>query len=293
MSISNDIVLKGKTAVAKSYAKINLTLDVLDKRKDGYHNVRMIMQTVGLYDTITVDKIEDGIEITTTVDFIPTDEKNIAYKAAKLFFDENGIDGGVKIHIEKNIPACAGLAGGSGNAAAVLCALNMLYNTNLSDEDLAKLGVKLGADVPYCIYGGTYLAEGIGEVLTKLAPMPEGYVLLVKPEVDISTGKIYNAIDSAEFDRPDTKGMIEAIAKGNFKAVGAKLSNVMETVSIGEYPIIAKIKNKMLDTGSVGALMSGSGSTVFGLYDDFGKAKSAMEEFSKEYKDVYLVSTHN
>ncbi len=293
MSIRNDMVISGRRAMCRSYAKINLTLDVTGKRAGGYHNVEMIMQTLSLYDLVIVDKTNDGkIQISGNLKFLPWNEKNIAYKAAALFFERTGIKGGAKILLRKNIPVAAGLAGGSGNAAAVLTALDTLYNTFLPEKELLELGVKLGADVPFCINGGTQLSEGIGEILTPIKPFSGHIVLLVKPPVNVSTAEIYEKIDSAPIaKRPDTKGMIKAIESGDLAAVCGGLCNVMEPVTANIHPCIRAIKEKMLKKGALGAVMSGSGPTVFGLFDDYKKAKSASDSFIGRYSDVFLART--
>lgn len=288
----DDIVVTGQRAMARSYAKINLTLDVLGKRPDGYHDVEMIMQTVSLYDMIIVDRCDEGIEITTNLKFLPINENNIAYKAANEFFNYAKINGGCKIIIHKNIPVAAGLAGGSGNAAAVLCALDKLYNTNLSLDELKEIGVKLGADVPYCITGGTAFATGIGEIIAPLPSLPKCCILMVKPPISVSTASIYNQIDSAEIpNRPDTNAMIEAIADGNINDVAKNLSNVMGTVTENMHPIIRGIKNKMIKNGALGAVMSGSGPTVFGIFPDYETAKKSHDSFYYQFREVYLVTT--
>lgn len=288
----DDIVVTGQRAMARSYAKINLTLDVLGKRHDGYHDVEMIMQTVSLYDMIIVDRCDEGIEITTNLKFLPINENNIAYKAANEFFNYTKINGGCKIIIHKNIPVAAGLAGGSGNAAAVLCALDKLYNTNLSINELKEIGVKLGADVPYCITGGTALATGIGEIIAPLPNLPKCCILMVKPPISVSTASIYNQIDSAEIpNRPNTNAMIEAIADGNINDVAKNLSNVMDTVTENMHPIIRGIKNKMIKNGALGAVMSGSGPTVFGIFPDYDTAKKSHDSFYYQFREVYLVTT--
>lgn len=288
----DDIVVTGQRAMARSYAKINLTLDVLGKRPDGYHDVEMIMQTVSLYDMIIVDRCDEGIEITTNLKFLPINENNIAYKAANEFFNYTKVNGGCKIIIHKNIPVAAGLAGGSGNAAAVLCALDKLYNTNLSLDELKEIGVKLGADVPYCITGGTALATGIGEIIAPLPSLPKCCILMVKPPISVSTASIYNQIDSAEIpNRPDTNAMIEAIADGNINDVAKNLSNVMGTVTENMHPIIRGIKNKMIKNGALGAVMSGSGPTVFGIFPDYETAKKSHDSFYYQFREVYLVTT--
>lgn len=280
--------------MARSYAKINLTLDVLGKRDDRYHTVKMIMQTVSLYDLVLVDKIPHGITLSSNLKYLPTNEKNLAYQAAELFLSKTGITGGARIMIHKNIPVAAGLAGGSGNCAAVLCAMNLLYNTNLTSEQLCEIGAELGADVPYCIMCGTYLAEGIGEKLTPLSPMPQTTILIVKPQINISTASIYEQIDSAPIsERPDTNAVISALARGDIYAVAGGLCNVMESVTQTQTPMIGGIKEKMLLNGAIGALMSGSGPSVFGIFDDYKKAKLSADSFAYQYKDVFLVKTKN
>lgn len=292
--LSEDIVVTGNRAIARSYAKINLTLDVLGKRTNGYHDVKMIMQTVSLFDLIIVDKISAGITVNTNLKYLPNNDKNIAYKAAQLFFEKTGLSGGARIIIHKNIPVAAGLAGGSGNGAAVLCALNTLFNAGLSDGELCALGAELGADVPYCITGGTQLATGVGEILEPLPPMKKTTVLIVKPPISVSTGSVYERIDSAPIGkRPDEEKLIEGLRSGNTAAVAENLCNVMESVTETMYPAIGGIKKKMLINGAVGAVMSGSGPSVFGLFDDDKKAKLSHDSFAYQYKDVFLVKTLN
>ncbi len=294
MRLYDDVVITGDRAIARSYAKVNLTLDVLSKRSDGYHDVKMIMQTLSLFDLVIVDRAEKGITVTSNLKYLPSNDKNIAWQAASLFFDETGIKGGAKVLLHKNIPVAAGLAGGSGNAAAVLCALDKLYNTGLSDEELCKIGLKLGADVPYCIMGGTQLAEGIGEKLTELNPLPKMTFLLVKPAAGVSTAQIYAAIDSCDnLSRPDTEKMLNAIEMGDKEEICNNLSNIMEAVTAAEAPEIYKIKNTLLEKGAKGAVMSGSGPTVFGIFEDYTTAKKAADEFSKTYKEVYVATSYN
>jgi len=290
----DDIIVTGQRAICKSYAKINLTLDVLSKLENGYHEVEMIMQTLSLFDLIIIDKSKFGISLSTNLRYLPTNEKNIAYKAAYEFFKETKINSGVKISIHKNIPVSAGLAGGSGNAAAVLCGLNMLYNFPLDDNALLKIGATLGADVPYCMVGGTQLSTGIGEILSPLPPAPKMTVLLVKPPINVSTASIYQQIDSATIiQRPDTKAMIAALEKGNPELICQNLCNTMESVTQQMYPVIKGIKTKMIMNGALGALMSGSGPTVLGIFDDQKKAKTSADSFAYQYKDVFLTKTIN
>lgn len=290
--IMEDMVINGSRAMARSYAKVNLTLDVLGKRPDGYHDVEMIMQTVSLYDLVIIDKTDEGISISTNLKYLPVNEKNIAYKAAVLFFEYTNTTGGCKIMIHKNIPVAAGLAGGSGNAAAVLCALDKLYNTNLPISTLKELGATLGADVPYCIEGGTALATGIGEILTPLPSVPKCTILMVKPPISVSTGAIYEAIDSAEIpNHPNTQAMISAINSGDISAIANNLSNVMGTVTESMHPIVRGIRRKMILNGALGAVMSGSGPTVFGIFPDYETAKKSHDSFYYQFREVYIVST--
>ena len=292
MKLYNDMIINGSRAVAKSYAKINLTLDVLGKLDNGYHEIKMIMQSINLFDLIIVDKQQSGISVSTNCSFLPNNAKNIAYQAAELFFKETKTNGGAKILIHKNIPVAAGLAGGSGNAAAVLCALNLLYNTQLTDSELARIGLMLGADVPYCIFGGTQLAEGIGERLTPL-PSVEGLpIVLVKPPVNISTAMIYNKIDAEKnLHHPDTDAAIHAIKTGDTNALCANLFNIMEPVTQSICPQIAEIKQKLVDFGAISAVMSGSGPTVFGIFPDNSAAKKAHDALCEKYTEVFLAHT--
>lgn len=281
----------------KALAKINLGLDVLGRRENGYHDVRMVMQTIYLYDNITLQKIETPeIQLKTNLHFLPVDDKNIAYKAAKMLMDEFGLEGGIRITLDKHIPVAAGLAGGSSNAAAVLVGMNRMYELGLSEQDLMDRGVKLGADVPYCIMRGTVLAEGIGEILTPLDPLPKCYVLVAKPAISISTKTVYEKLDSHEIeDHPDIDSILAGLEEGDLEKVASSMGNVLERVTIDDYPIIEDIKNVMKDNGALNAMMSGSGPTVFGIYDDKKLAKQAQEKIRKEglTKQVYVVNVHN
>lgn len=292
--LSDDIIITGNRAVARSYAKINLTLDVLGRRADGYHDVEMIMQTVSLFDLIIIDKTYSNIVVNTNLKYLPNNDKNIAYKAAKLFLEKTGARGGVRIMIHKNIPVAAGLAGGSGNGAAVLCAMNKLFNADFSVEELCEMGAQLGADVPYCIVGGTQLASGIGEVLKPLPDMKKSTILIVKPPINVSTGTVYEQIDNAPIEtRPDTEKIIGALTDGDIKTVAENMCNVMESVTETMYPVIGGIKKKMLLNGASGAVMSGSGPSVFGIFEDENKAKLSHDSFAHQYRDVFLVKTLN
>lgn len=293
--LTEETVITQRRAISRSYAKINLTLDVLNRREDGYHDIKMIMQTVSLFDLILVDRTRDsGISVATNLRYLPNNDKNIAYKAADAFLQKTGAKGGAKIMIHKNIPVAAGLAGGSGNCAAVLTAMNMLHGGILTDDELHTIGASLGADVPYCFNGGTQIAEGIGEILTPLSAMPDAYILLVKPPISVSTAAIYEQIDSAPVSvRPDTEAMKQALSDGDINAVSKNLCNVMEAVTEQMYPVIGGIKRKMMMNGALGAVMSGSGPTVFGIFDDFKTAKANADSFSMQFKDVFLTRTKN
>lgn len=285
------------TLTLKALAKINLGLDVLGKRDNGYHDVRMVMQTIYLYDNVTLTKTEEpGIRLETNLSYLPVDEKNIAYKAAKLLIDEFQIKKGVSIKLDKHIPVAAGLAGGSSNAAAVLVGMNRLFRLGLSQEELMERGVSLGADVPYCVMRGTALAEGIGEDLSALMPMPKCYVLIAKPPISVSTKMVYEALDAKEIvEHPDIDGVLEGLSKQDLTKVAASMGNVLESVTIEKYPIIADIKAAMKEAGALNAMMSGSGPTVFGIFDDRKIAKEAWYKLRnmKGAKQVYLANVHN
>lgn len=276
----------------KAMAKINLGLDVLRRRSDGYHDLRMIMQTVFLYDQIELSETDTpGIRLTTNVGYLPVNADNLVYKAAKLLMEEFGIEQGVRIHLKKYIPVAAGLAGGSSDAAAVLIGVNRLFGLGLSKEELKQRGVKIGADVPYCIMRGTALAEGIGDVLTRLPDAPDMHVVLAKPPIHVSTAFVYTNLRADRLEHhPDIDAQVRAIQSGDAHAMAALMGNVLETVTVPAYPVIDEIKAAMKRAGAVNAMMSGSGPTVFGLFDDAGRAKAAYEELrgSSLAKNVYL-----
>lgn len=285
------------TVTLKALAKINLGLDVLGRRENGYHDVRMVMQTIYLYDNVTMEKTEEaGIQLECNLFYLPVDETNIAYKAAKLLMDEFDIKEGVRIVLDKHIPVAAGLAGGSANAAAVLVGMNRLFSLGLSQQQLMERGVSLGADVPYCVMRGTVLAEGIGEVLTPLPPLPKCYVLIAKPGISVSTKTVYDKLDSQDIpSHPDIDGIIEGLDKQDIYKVASSMGNVLETVTIGDYPIIEEIKDVMKEEGALNAMMSGSGPTVFGIFDDKSKARQAQERMRQLQiaKQVYIANVHN
>lgn len=281
----------------KAMGKINLGLDVLGIRQDGYHEVRMIMQTVRLFDRIAlVKKDKPGITVKTNLYYLPTNENNLVYKAARMLLDEFEIGTGVEIRLEKHIPVSAGMAGGSTDAASVLFGMNQMFRLGLSKEQLMERGVKIGADVPYCVMRGTALAEGIGEELTALPPMPECQVLIAKPGVSVSTKFVYQQLDSRPIgNHPDIDRILEGIRRQDLHMIAGNLGNVLESVTIPEYPVIAQIKKVMMEYEALNAMMSGSGPTVFGLFDDPGKARGAYQKLKNGplAKQVYLTGVFN
>lgn len=281
----------------KALAKINLGLDVLGRRENGYHDVRMVMQSIYLYDEVRIEKAEpEEISVISNLSFLPTGEGNIAYKAAKLLKDEFQIKDGIKITLNKHIPVAAGLAGGSSNAAAVLFGMNRMFWLGLSQKELMERGVKLGADVPYCIMRGTVLAEGIGEELSVLPAMPKCTVLIAKPPVSVSTKVVYEALDSGNIVKhPDIDGIIEGLQNRDLRQVAASMGNVLEDVTIPMHPVIEDIKNEMKVCGALNAMMSGSGPTVFGLFESRAAAREAQRRIREKSltKQVYVTSIHS
>lgn len=281
----------------KALAKINLGLDVLGRRENGYHDVRMVMQTIYLYDDVIIrKKKEPGIQVETNLYFLPVNENNIAYKAAQMLIEEFGIKEGVSITLNKHIPVAAGLAGGSSNAAAVLFGMNKMFGLGLSQQELMKRGVQLGADVPYCIMRGTVLAEGIGEELTALAPMPKCYVLIAKPPISVSTKLVYEKLDSKEItEHPDIDGLIRGLERQKLNQIAGAMGNVLEQVTIEAYPVIEEIKQAMKENGALNAMMSGSGPTVFGLFRERKAAKAAAQQIREKQlaKLLYVTNVHN
>lgn len=283
----------GNILIKKTPAKINLTLDVTGKLENGYHTLSMIMQSIDVCDELSFEKTADETILFSMnkelPDKIPA-EKNLVYKAAKLMKDTFKIDGGFKIHLTKNIPAAAGLAGGSSDCAATLIGINELCGLGLDIEKLCEIGVKLGADVPFCIRKGTMLAEGIGEILTPLTPLTGIPVLLIKPNISISTPYVYKHLKLNELDyHPDNKAVISYIKDKNIKKITASLSNVLETVTIPENPIIAELKRYLTEIGAIGSLMSGSGPTTFGIFKNMETAKKAYEKAKVDYPDFDVV----
>lgn len=276
----------------KAYGKINLGLDVIRKRPDGYHDLDMIMQMVDVYDDVIIEK-KAGEEIVVKADaaVLSNGKDNLAYMAAKMLFDEFGIKSGVEITIHKRIPIAGGMAGGSSDCATTLIGINEMFNLGLSKQQLMERGVKLGADVPYCVLGGTAIARGIGEVLTPLPTPPQCHVIIAKPPISVSTAYVYGHIRPDEITkRPDVEQMTLAIKEQDLNKLSDLLYNVMEEVTVSEYPVIEKLKSIMLENGALNSIMSGSGPTVFGLFDDREKAQAAMKALdSKELTEqLYL-----
>ena len=281
----------------KALAKINLGLDVVRRREDGYHEVRMVMQTIRLYDQLLIQKSETpGIQIHSNLSFLPVNENNLVYKAGKLLMDEFDIHTGVSVDLNKHIPVAAGMAGGSTDAAAMLYGMNQLFGLKLKRKDLMERGVQIGADVPYCIMRGTALAEGIGEKLSSLPPMVKCPVLIAKPAVSVSTKFVYQNLKlNEQTPHPDIDALITDIRNSGFDNICADMGNVLETVTIPNYPVIAQIKEQMLKSGAKASMMSGSGPTVFGLFGDEETARRARAEMKASglAKQVYLTSIYN
>lgn len=280
-----------------AYAKINLGLDVLRRREDGYHEVKMIMQTVDIRDVLTFKKSEKkGITLTVSREELPASKDNLVYRAAKLVMEQYDIKEGVEISLEKKIPIAAGMAGGSTDAAAVFHGLNELFSLGMTTEEMQKLGVRIGADVPYCIIGGTALSEGIGEILSPLPAPPQCILLVAKPEIDVSTKFVYENLHANELQvHPDIDGMIEAIRKKDLSGITERMGNVLETVTVKAYPVIEELKELMKSCGAKNALMSGSGPTVFGIFTERSEAEKAKEQIRerKLAKEVFVTGFWN
>lgn len=277
----------------KAYAKINISLDVVGKKEeDGYHLLKMIMQNIDLYDEIYVEKCKQDIKLDCNKSYVPTDFRNLAYKAAILFKERYNIEDGVYINIIKNIPVSAGLAGGSADAAAILKAMNRIFEINASDEELMELGLKLGADIPYCIKGGTALCEGIGEKITELKPFKDKILVLVKPGFGVSTKEVYKAfeLDKARV-HPKTDKLINAMENDDLYYVANNMKNLLENVTLRKHNILIRIKDDMERCGAIGSMMSGSGPSVFAFFNDMLKAQRCYEKMKKNYKEVFLTRT--
>lgn len=276
----------------KAFAKVNLALDIIGKQDNGYHELNMIIQTIGIYDLINIEIIPKGIEILCSRKYIPTDKRNTVYKAAQILIEKYNIEYGVRIKIKKTVPSQAGLGGGSSDAAEVLKSMNKLFNLNISNEDLAFIAKDIGADVPFFIYGGTALCQGIGEKITKLRGLKDKHLLLIKPSFGVSTKEAYNLYDlERDITHPDIDLVIKAIEQDNIKDLSLNMGNVLEGVVIKKHPEIEKIKNELVKAGAITALMTGSGSTVFSLFNDYEKGILAYKKMKSKYKDVFLTKT--
>jgi 4-diphosphocytidyl-2-C-methyl-D-erythritol kinase len=279
----------------KAYAKINFSLDVISKRDDGYHELKTIMQTVDLHDDISIEESDgQGITIKCDKQFIPTDKKNIVYRITEYILQKYNIKKSININIKKNIPVGAGLGGGSSDGAAVLLGLNKMFDLSIKNEELMQIGKSFGADIPYCILGGTALAEGIGEKLTPLSNLPETIILICQPKVRISTSYVFGKFEfSKTYDRPDTGLLLTAIENSDIKTLACNMKNVLETVTTKEYPVINQIKEELIKNGALGAMMSGSGTAVFGIFDNYKKAQKASKELKKFSNEIFITKTFN
>lgn len=267
----------------KAYAKINLGLDVIGCLENGYHEVNMVMQTIGVCDELELTRIREGIELLSESNEIPLNENNLIYQAVTIMKDEYQIKEGLRIRLKKRIPVAAGMAGGSSDAAAVFKGINRMFDLGCTLEELFHLGVRVGADVPYCILGGTAQAQGIGEKLTALTPAPECHVLVAKPDICVSTKDVYEHLDAAGITRhPDIEGMVEAIEKGSLQGILDRMGNVLEEVTVKKYPVIQRLKERMRDLGALNSLMSGSGPTVFGIFIDEDTLQNAYEKMKAQ-----------
>ncbi len=277
----------------KAPAKINLYLDVIVKRADGYHELRMIMQSISLFDDINISKADVDIEVKCKAGYVPQGEKNIAYRAAKLMIEHFGLKEGVRISINKRIPVAAGLAGGSTDAAAVMKGINDLFGIKADNQLLAQLGKQIGADVPFCIMGGTAIAEGIGEVLTTLKPFSGVDIVLIKPDFGVSTAYVFKKYSEHYISiRPDINRLIKAMQERNLSDVGSYLFNSLEKVTAEEYSVVKDIKTILNQNGAIGSLMSGSGPSVFGIFDNKSKAQQAFKVLKQKFRNTYLVKTY-
>lgn len=286
-----------KKVVLKAYGKVNLGLDVVRRRDDGYHEVRMIMQTVGLFDRLELKKTSgDSVTLSTNLRFLPVNEQNLVCQAIAAVKKKYSLKDGVEAYLEKRIPIAAGMAGGSSDCAAALRGMNQLFELGLKEEELCEIGAGLGADVPYCVIGGTALAEGIGEKLTKLPPVSDCHILIAKPGISVSTKTVYENLDVPGLSsHPDITGMISAIENQDLKGITGRMENVLETVTIPRYPVIDEIKEFLLKQGAENALMSGSGPTVFGIFASQEKAQRALSNLRsfEDVKQAYVVAPVN
>ncbi|MGF7058944.1 4-(cytidine 5'-diphospho)-2-C-methyl-D-erythritol kinase [Brassicibacter mesophilus] len=278
--------------IIDAHAKINLSLDVLTRREDGYHELKMIMQQIALKDIITIEDRDTDVIIESNNNDIPLDSSNLVYKAYRLLADMYNIKKGIYIHIQKNIPVAAGLAGGSTDAAAVLKGLNQLWNINMPQKELMDIGVKIGADVPYCLMGGTVLAEGIGEKLTELRSFSDKLILLANPDIPVSTAHVFKSLKLNDIlVHPDTESLLKSVYNDDINFLAKNMANVLETITIKEHPILNDIKQHMLEYGALGSLMSGSGPTVFGIFKNEYDIQKCKDSLSNRIKTVIMTKT--
>ncbi|MGK0465549.1 4-(cytidine 5'-diphospho)-2-C-methyl-D-erythritol kinase [Clostridium sp.] len=278
--------------LVKAYGKINISLDIVGKREDGYHLLKMIMQNIDLYDSISFEKCNRGINISCNKPYIPIDEKNLMYKASKLFMDTYNVSGGINIYIKKNIPVAAGMGGGSADAASVFQTLRKVFEVKLPDNEIMELGLKIGADVPFCITGGTALCEGVGEIITPLVPFKNHILVLVKPNFGVSTREVYKNLDTSRiYKHPDTEALIKAMEAEELQEVCNGMKNLLENVTLRKYPVLKRIKEDMIKMGAMGSMMSGSGPTIFAFFEDMLKAQRCYDKFKTQYKEVYITRT--
>ena len=275
---------------ANAAAKINLSLDVIRKREDGYHDLRMIMAEIPLYDVITAEK-SDSISVKTSLSYLPENNKNTVYKVSLEFFNYTKISGGVSFYIEKHIPVSAGLAGGSTDAAAAIKILNEMYNAGLSQEEMEKIGNKVGKDIPFCLRGGVCLAEGTGDRLTRLEKLPDCYIVLIKPtKMNVSTRAVFEVVDAGKIElHPDTDGIVNAVKKGDLTGISRRMYNVLEDITVKMHPKIQDLKVVFIETGAIGAVMSGSGPSVFGVFDNLLKAQNAFNYLKKVDNQTFIL----
>ncbi|WP_255812842.1 4-(cytidine 5'-diphospho)-2-C-methyl-D-erythritol kinase [Acidaminobacter sp. JC074] len=282
------------TIKMKAYAKVNLSLDILGKRPNGYHDVEMIMQQITLYDDIEIRKTDQDITIHTDCYYVPSDSRNIAYKIAKDVLEMKHIESGIHIEIKKVIPVAAGLAGGSADAAGVIMGLNILFDLNMSLEEMKEIAVKHGADIPFCIEGGAAVARGIGEELEVIPSLKNTWMVLVKPPIGVSTQSVYKNFDLDKVEKhPDNEKLIEAMHKNDYRFIAKNMYNVLEEVTSKRHSIIGQIESKMREYGALGTMMSGSGPTVFGIFKNYKKAETASKHLRRKYKDVFLVQAYD
>lgn len=278
----------------RSYAKINLVIDILGKRENGYHDVDMIMQKINLYDDILIEKIKNGIKIETNIPYLPTDSKNIMYKAAILMKEKFDIKDGIHMKLVKNIPVSAGLGGGSSNAAAVIQAMDEMFKLGLTRNEMMKISEPLGSDVPFCFVSGAARAKGFGEIITSIKGLKNVLIVVTKPNISVSTRRIYNNLLPSNYkEHPDVEGMIEALKNENVYEVAGKLGNVLESVTLKMYPIVGLNKKMMKSYGAIGTLMSGSGPSIYGLFVRDDQAKAAYQNLKKINIQTYLVRSYD